>query len=94
MNTLSTWLGTVLPRLGLRLFLLAWIIDIVYDAVAPATWGHFTYWTAVLAVLGFHLVVQIIGDGLFVRVFQFRQEESLGTNLRTILTAAARKAHS
>jgi hypothetical protein len=74
------WLGAVLPRVGLRVFLLAWIVDILTPA------GHIDYWTAVLAVIGFHIVVTIIGDGLFTRVFQFQQAERLTTNMRSLLT--------
>ncbi|KKK48444.1 hypothetical protein LCGC14_3145080 [marine sediment metagenome] len=40
-----------------RVFLGAWLFDIVYDVFAPENFPHFTYWTAVLIVLLFLFIV-------------------------------------
>lgn len=50
-------IGSIVIQVGLRLFLTAWLIDIVYDALAPASFIHFTFWTALQATLLFLLVV-------------------------------------
>lgn len=47
----------LLTHIAVRVFLLAWLVDIVYDGFAPAEWQHFGYWTAVLGVLLFNITV-------------------------------------
>jgi hypothetical protein len=47
----------LLAFIAIRVFLFAWLIDIMYDGFAPTEWQHFGYWTAVLGVLLFNIVV-------------------------------------
>ena len=47
-------------QIGFRVFLLAWLVDIIYDVFAPADFTHFGYWTAVLMVMLFHLIVAVV----------------------------------
>lgn len=47
----------LMMHIAIRVFLLAWLVDIVYDAFAPAEWQHFGYWTAVLMVMLFHIII-------------------------------------
>ena len=68
MTKFHTLIFTVALRVATQVFLLAWLVDIVYDHFAPEDWTHFTFWMSVLMVMIFHLVVSILST-------EFRNED-------------------
>jgi hypothetical protein len=59
-ETLAAIVGSLVVQFGMKVFLTAWLVDIVYDVFAPADLVHFGYWTAVQMTLLFLLVTATV----------------------------------